>query len=95
MDVFKVFLNFERKYFRFTVSSDTCQLYPPKMYLNWYRLKPNLDVVSRDHAAFVLTIGLFGLEICCEVKWGHVERTEVGVAGNRVSLLEKGVKRGL
>jgi len=48
--------------------------YPPKLYIDWFYMKPNLRRSYKDSKRFVLSFGVFSKYLTIEITWDFVER---------------------
>lgn len=61
------------KYFHL-VTSVSSHEYPPKLYLDFWKSKPNLRFNYRDSHTLHFELGFFGKYVIINVKWGYRER---------------------
>ncbi len=55
-------------------TGEPCGEYPPKLYVDFFRLKPNLKRTWRDCNTVQARLGLFSFHLCVMIEWGWIER---------------------
>lgn len=55
-------------------TGEPCCKYPPKLYMDWFRLKANLKAFWRDCNSIQFRLGLFNFHLCVIIEWGWIER---------------------
>lgn len=74
-----------------TLYTHNCDLEicPPKLYVDWFYMSPNLKRSWKSNKELNVMFGFFGRQLNMVFKWGHIEREKTQEETNRLSKINE------